>query len=94
MERFQEQYSGSLNLSLICQGQTSLSYQTGSLTIYGYSEISPVEVPNLTENSDSLPSTPYWLSFSGSSTSIEKRRITTAVTTRSEFPVSLKRFEK
>ncbi|MBY9002109.1 MAG: hypothetical protein KGD64_14410 [Candidatus Heimdallarchaeota archaeon] len=73
-----ELYSGSLNLTIICEGQTSFSYHTGSFTIYSSTEISPVEVPHLSDTASLLPSIPSWLDFRGSLTSTETRSIKTA----------------
>lgn len=71
-------YSGSLNLTIICEGQTSSSLQTGCFTIYGSTEISPVEVPHLSDTVSFLPSIPSWLDFRGSIVIIEKRSVDTA----------------
>ncbi len=72
-----DQYSGPLNLTIICEGQTSLSYQTGCFTIYSSTEISPVEVPHINDTVSFLPSIPSWLDFR-SGLSIEKRSIKAA----------------
>jgi len=71
-------YSGPLNLTIICEGQTSYSYRTGCFTIYSSTEISPVEVPHLTDEVSPLPSIPCWLDFSGSMVILEKRCVNTA----------------
>jgi len=71
------QHSGPLNLTIICEGQTTSYFQTGSLTIYSSTEISPVDVPNLDDTVSFLSSIPNWLDFRGS-LSMEKRSIKTA----------------
>ena len=73
-----DQYSGPLNLTIVCEGQTSSYIQTGSLTIYSSTEISSVEVPNINDTASFLPSIPSWLDFRGSIAIIEKRSIATA----------------
>ncbi len=71
-------YSGPINLTIICEGQTSSYLQTGSFTIYTSTEISPVEVPHLNDTVSFLPSIPSWLDFRGSIAIIEKRCVDTA----------------
>jgi len=70
-------YSGPLNLTIICEGQTSTYLQIGCFTIYGSTEISPVEVSHLNDAVSFLPSIPSWLGFR-SSLSLKKRSIKTA----------------
>ena len=71
-------YSGPLNLTIICEGQTSTYFQTGCLTIYSSTEISPVEIPHLNDTVSFLPSIPSCLDFSGSMVILEKRSTNTA----------------
>ncbi len=71
-------YSGPLNLTIICEGQTSSYLQTGSFTIYGSTSISPIEIPHLSDTLSFLPSIPSWLDFRGSIAIIEKRSVDTA----------------
>ncbi len=73
-----ETYSGSLNLTIICEGQTSLDHQTGCFTIYSSTEISPVEVPHLNDTISFLPSIPCRLDFRVGLSSTEERSVSTA----------------
>jgi hypothetical protein len=73
-----DQYSGPLNLTIICEGQTSYSYQTGCFTIHSSTEISPVEVPQISDTVSFLPSIPNWLDFYGSFSSIVKKSVNAA----------------
>ncbi len=74
---FPEHFNGAMNVTIICEGHTSYSYQSGSLHISSLTKVEVITPPTLFENSSYLPIIPYWLKFKGSTNSKVTRSIQT-----------------
>ncbi|MCE7749437.1 MAG: hypothetical protein GPJ51_13685 [Candidatus Heimdallarchaeota archaeon] len=70
-------YSGSLDISIICAGQSSDS-SAGTLNILTSTKIEPVAIPEITESSSPLPFSQDWLILKGSMNSWVSRELSTA----------------
>jgi len=73
---FPEEYSGSMNIRIICEGESNFN-SGGSLRILNSASIIRNPIPYLEENPTSLPSYPDWLIFKGNSLSFSNSSVKT-----------------
>ena len=57
---FSEQFSGNLNISIICEGQANI-FESGSLTICDSTTFEPISLPKISDTVQYLPLVPDWL---------------------------------
>ncbi len=74
---FPLQFSGDLDISIFCGGQSDSS-SVGSLTIFNTTKIEKIEVPTLLKTPGDLPAFPNWLTFWGNQMGGEKRSTSSA----------------
>ncbi len=74
---FPVQFSGDLDISILCGGQSDSS-SVSSLTIFNTTTIEKIEVPTLFNTPGDLPVFPDWLTFQGKQMGGEKRSTSSA----------------
>ncbi len=74
---FPHNYSGSMDITVICSG-SSTSTRNGFLTIFNSTKIEQMNIPTISEDSFSLPTSQDWVMFKGNIYSWNRGGITSA----------------
>lgn len=74
---FPHNYSGSMDIAVICSG-SSTSTRNGFLTIFNSTKIEQMNIPTISEDSFSLPTSQDWVMFKGNIYSWNRGGITSA----------------
>ncbi|NPD89218.1 MAG: E3 ubiquitin protein ligase [Asgard group archaeon] len=75
---YPERFTGIINVTVICEGQTSNYPLEGSLTILSNTNIEPIIIPSIGKDSTSIPIVPTALEFLGSPSTIRTGSVESA----------------